>query len=379
MVKISCSNVAKLTGFHPYSDLPTSIVELVYQDRESMRRSDSKSWNIVWVSEEETVDALLAKTQNDLKTHMRKIGKERNLNEVRQNESKFLNAIKKNSHVLTEQERDLLASKARHDMYTNFGKNYESEALKVYEKKTGREVRDSNSTKYFWAFPSDRNRLRAPNLLIDGPGDQGWIEDLNRCDRDEDVYGVVEGFVIQHQKSNKLYRHCLLGNGWLTFPSFLRKRDRFLIHRTAERFGLAHDSEGEGTMRRVTIRRNESVRVDQSSIDVANCVKDMVDALSSPYEDNAMEDFKKRNVNDSDVVLTGMVDGIAQEIYYEEEMISMMDELEVDEEEEDLTIQEDNMRLRNIVIEIKHRMVKSANSTPPLYDQIQCVAYVACE
>ena len=96
--------------------------------------------------------------------------------------------------------------------------------------------------------------------------------------------------------------------------------------------------------------------------------------MSSPYEDNAVEDFKKRNVNDSDVVLTGMVDGIAQEIYYEEEMISMMDE-----EEEDLTIQEDNMRLRSIVIEIKHRMVKSANSTPPLYDQIQCVAYVACE
>ena len=247
-MKVNCSSIAKLTGFHPYGDLPMSIVDLVYQDRDSMRRRDSKRWNIVWVSEEETVNALLSKAK-DVKTHMKKIGKERNLKEVRQSESKISDVIKKSS--LTEQERDLLVSKARHEMFTNFGNRFESNALKKYEKKTGHEVHDSNSTKYFWAFPSDCNKLKAPNLLKNGAGDQGWIEDLSgKGESEDEIRGVVEGFSKKmYQNSNKLHRDCLIGNDWLRFPCYLGKRERFLVHRTAELFGLLHESEGEGTNR----------------------------------------------------------------------------------------------------------------------------------
>ncbi len=87
-------------------------------------------------------------------------------------------------------------------------------------------------------------------------------------------------------------------------------------------------------------------------------------------KDKVEKKCKKRNVNDAALILTGMVDGIAEEIYFD------ASEEEEEEEEEDVTIQEDSMKLRNIVIEVKHRMVKSANRAPPLYDQIQCVAYV---
>ena len=366
-MKVNCSSIAKLVGFHPYGDLPMSIVDLVYQDRDSMRRRDSKRWNIVWVSEEETVNALLSKASKDVRTHMKeKIGKERNLKEVRQSESKFSDIIKKSS-VFTEQERDLLVAKARHEMFTNFGNRFESNALKVYEKKTGREIRDSNSTKYFWAFPLDCNKLRAPNLLKNGDGDQGWIESVNNGKSEDEIRGVIEGFSKKmYQNSNKLYRNCLIGNDWLRFPCYLGKRERFLVHRTAEQFGLLHESEGiEGTNRTVTIRRAEHVQLDRISIEIACCVRDMINTLLPKDKENC----KKQNVvDDAALILTGMVDGIAEEIYFAEE--------EEEEEEEDVTIQEDSMKLRNIVIEIKHRMVKSANRVPPLYDQIQCVAYV---
>jgi len=119
------------------------------------------------------------------------------------------------------------------------------------------------------------------------------------------------------------------------------------------------------------------VHVDTNAIAIARCVKDMVNVVSLQYnkDDEKEEDDENYVKEDDAVILTGMVDGIAQEVYYEEGI--SLDDNEDDDDDDDLTIhKEDSMRLRNIVIEVKHRMINSPNRLPPLYDQIQCVAYV---
>ena len=266
MIRVSCSKIAHLTGFHPYGDLPLSIIDLVYQDRDAMRRRDGKSWNVTWVNEDEVVRALLTRSGAErVRRHMSRSGKEKSLKDVRQSEAEMMGALRNSSAMFTEQERELLVNKARHDVFTKFGSNHENKALEMYERKTGREVQDSNSKKYFWVFPSDRTKLRAPNLLLNERNDQGWTEDLcssKRKNNDKEVIAIVLRFAGQEcDLRGTIYRKCLLGDGWLQFPNSLKKRQRFLVHQTCETVGLPHDSKGEKSNRYVIIRKNEHVRI----------------------------------------------------------------------------------------------------------------------
>ncbi len=55
------SDIAKLTGLHPFADLPSLMNELLYQGCPELRISDSQDLGIVWVSEERAIQDLLEK------------------------------------------------------------------------------------------------------------------------------------------------------------------------------------------------------------------------------------------------------------------------------------------------------------------------------
>lgn len=388
IMRVNVSNIAKLSGFHPYCDLPMSVIDLVYQDREDMRKLDSKKWNIQWIDEDALAKSLLQrKGAENIKKVYESKGMEQNLTQVRQTEKRMNSFIQKTKNVFSNQEKEFLVSKAKHKSFTTFGTKFESKALEAYEKKTGREVRSSNTTKYFWAFPKDINKLRAPNLLHrnnEKNAKKGWTKEMMSSEekkKNEDaIVSAVLRFAdlkntgsIEHDDTT-IYDTCVRGEDWIRFPSSLTKRERFLVHRAAERVGLAHASEGEdgSKTRFVTLRRNESIEISEQHLDIALCMKRILDDTCVCNNDDHGEEKEKDDDEDVVIVLTGMVDGIAEDIYYE-------DENEEDEEEteniDELDLSRDNMRVRNIVVEVKHRMMKSPSTLPPLYDQIQCVAY----
>ena len=155
-LRISVSDVAACSGFHPYKDLVSLFVmDHVYQGAggNALLEHDTQLLGIQMKSQWEEVQEIAkiagTETQKAMKIAMNnKLTSVEHVETVRTNVEK--EAIK--SKKLTREQIEVLQEGARHSVYTNFGTHWESHALQIYERQCGSDVHHQNSELVIWPF-----------------------------------------------------------------------------------------------------------------------------------------------------------------------------------------------------------------------------------
>jgi hypothetical protein len=159
-LRISASEIAALTGFHPYRSLPKTFMDQVYQGRagQELLLHDAKLLGISFVSEDEMLLDLAKKAGSStlavLKSALQVKSGEKKVQTVETAESikkRVLDEAKK-SQKLTQAELKQLQQGTSHSVNTGFGNTWEDRALDMYERQCGWEVRDRNVEIRTWPF-----------------------------------------------------------------------------------------------------------------------------------------------------------------------------------------------------------------------------------
>lgn len=161
-VRLSASNVGALTGFNPYSNIPDMIFSIVYQSRMGslLLRRDAQLLGIDLVNEEDAMKALARKSESkeivkaveiavEVKRQKKKIVSTNEATDLKASLTKLIN----NSKIkLNGADRKVLLSNSIQCVNTGFGTGHESDAIDLYEKECGWEVRERNSELMEWPF-----------------------------------------------------------------------------------------------------------------------------------------------------------------------------------------------------------------------------------
>ena len=161
-VRLSASNVGALTGFNPYSNIPDMIFSIVYQSRMGslLLRRDAQLLGIDLVDEEDAMKALARKSESkeivkaveiavEVKRQKKKIVSTNEATDLKASLTKLIN----NSKIkLNGADRKVLLSNSIQCVNTGFGTGHESDAIDLYEKECGWEVRERNSELMEWPF-----------------------------------------------------------------------------------------------------------------------------------------------------------------------------------------------------------------------------------
>ena len=360
-----------------------------------MRQQDALRWGIVWMSEEEMVQTILARPEvATARRELLAVTKERpdDLKQAASAKVSVRTVIQKHSHVLSESDAKMIRRVSDHLLHCNFGKRHEAEALSLYESKTGWDITNSNEDVYTWHFPKDRSHVRAPSLLtragnLSTPsGSRTSREQTRRAlgrllDRFRDMWSRRARFLSPPlcDVAKTLWCNSTLGDGWMRLPCTLSASERRCVHELAEARGLEHRSVGSGSRRCVVLSVTDA-KIDSTA--VMTTVRELVDAVAGSISTSSADDASS-SPSDSEASLAassaqftivGMVDGVAHEL-------------------DCSASSPDEWSLRPVVVEIKHRMRRppsssSSSSTtasttttrrstpPPLYEHVQCVAYM---
>lgn len=344
-LRLSASSVAALAGFHPYSNLPKLLMDLVYQGQigHMLLKHDAKLLNIDMISEEEALRQLSNKAGSEVKKAFKQaidVSKGR----VSVRSVQCATAMKdhiistvKQSETLSKGEAKILENAARYNVNTGFGKDHEEDALDLYEKQCGWEVRCRNEDRKCWDF----QRLSDGTVVPSGPA-QSYSIAMRKSSKADDVPCVSAVITIDAEgdEEEKDGHHINVDQ---------RKSDN-----------------GSKSGRSLS----ESIDVDyQNSVDDVTSTAVMhVPRASKPSK----QANKKAKRDKPFFSILGVADGIRDELFNNSPEPTNNNGL----------LDDDNWALRQVVVECKHRMASSFNP-PPIYDQIQtvvyCMMYDTCE
>ena len=350
-LRLSASRIAALTGFNPYADLPNLILDLIYQGYagQILLSQDASLLGMELVSRDTAMEELLAKAATSA-TEVAKTAKDKaeakeiqtavkQITKIQRGEAKPPSTVasatkmktqtlakigevqkklpKTSKAKLSSGEVKMLNESIRSVVDTNFGTHHEDEALNLYEKRYGCEVRERNEGVYCWDF------VRGEEVDDSAGGDDNVPATL-----------ANEPTVLPLGLAKKLY-----GNA-----------DEDIC-----------DNGGEGKLSKAPGCVDLTDDVDDDS-ERAGPIK-----KSGDREDSKPPARKKQRSRPFFSIL-GSIDGIRDELFYAPPAASACgDSDRQDSEQESWT-------LRPIVVECKHRMRKLYNP-PPLYDQIQSTVY----
>ena len=157
-LRLSASQISSLSGFHPFAHLPTLLRDLVYQGGHLLLNDDVKALGLVLQTEEEILLNLAKQagleTQLAVKSAL-KVKKGKTILDTTQAAASIkqnvLEAAVKSKKLKPEQLLQLKKA-TRSWVDTGFGTYHEDNALDLYEKKCGWEVRDRNEAILSWPF-----------------------------------------------------------------------------------------------------------------------------------------------------------------------------------------------------------------------------------
>ena len=345
-LRLSASRIAALTGFNPYADLPTLIMDLIYQGYagQILLSQDASLLGMELVSRDTAMEELLTKAAKSA-TEVAKTAKDKaeakeiqtavkQITKIQRGEAKppstiagatkmktqtlakineVQNKLPKTSKAkLSSGEVKMLNEGIRSAVDTNFGTHHENEALDLYEKRYGCEVRERNEGIYCWDFVR---------------GEEGG---------DEDVV------------------HPASVNEPTAVPLGLAKK----LYGSAEEDSAVNGGEGKLTKPPVCVDLTDGVVNDVEKADAMKKSGDM---------DDSAPPARKKQKSRPFFSILGSIDGIRDELFYAPPAASSGDGDCQDSEQE-------SWALRPIVVECKHRMRK-LYYPPPLYDQIQSTVY----
>jgi hypothetical protein len=157
-LRLSASRISALAGFHPFACLPEIMMNLVYQGGQELLQHDANLLGIEMRSEESILTELATKagqkTVRLLKTALDVKHGKRVLDTVHiahQVKKKVLEEAE-NSKKLNPEELKVLKEGVRSSVDTGYGTYHEDEALNMYERQCGWEVRERNTAVMAWPF-----------------------------------------------------------------------------------------------------------------------------------------------------------------------------------------------------------------------------------
>ena len=344
---LSASQIAAMVGLHPYSNIPKLVMDLVYQGKigKLLLQHDAKLLQISLIDEEESLRKIAKKggqnVQKLLEESMKIAnGKKHvaNVDKASDIKKNMLTKIQDSSKQLSAVEMKLLLDGMRHNVNTGYGKAHEENALDVYEKQCGCEVRERNAERMCWKFNKaedcknwDHSSTIKTVVPVEKANASNWnnIKSSSTCTRQAKM---KEDLKENLETTSTKY----VSNEAGTIPS-----NAITIHSSQEDDGNAHP---------ITVKSTQSI--------------------NQPIKQRQKPYFS----------INGVVDGIRDEIYHVPSVPIIQEGIGIPSyhlhpQHMNLQYSDDNeWELRQVIVECKHRMNKAFNP-PPMYDQIQAVVY----
>ena len=327
-LRISASSVAALAGFHPYSNLPKLLMDLVYQGQVGnlLLRHDAKLLKIDMISEEEALKQLSNKAGSEVKKAFKQaidVSKGRvsvkSVQDANALKTQIMSKVKQ-STTLSKGEVKVLQDATRYNVNTGFGKDHEEDALDLYEKQCGWEVRCRNEDRKCWNF----QRLSDGTVVPSGP---------------------ARSYYAARREPKKLD-----GTPPVSVVITIDADDDITVDQ---------GTSDHGSKRGCSLA--EPIEIDsQNSIPDVTAITALKTVQASMPSTRGNKKAKREKPFFS---ILGVADGIRDELYNSP-----------DPTNNDGLHDDDNWDLRQVVVECKHRMGRSFNP-PPIYDQIQTVVY----
>lgn len=377
-LRLSASRIAAMTGFHPYANLPELLMNLVYQGAvgQELLQHDSTLLGISLKSQEEILLELASKASRSTRQALQsaldvKTGKRR-LETVSSAENVKKKVVEKakESANLNPDELRILQEGVRSSVDTGFGTFHEDEAMNLYEKQCGWEVRHRNSQIMAWSFgrsedlSPDATDTR-PTLVPISPATTAW----SLTEPKDKIHSIGNSEHALADRVGEAVDDDVAGDEPVTSQSIEK------VEITTE---VSDDEEMEGC---AESQVNLTVDLDASferSDEVGQAKSEAVMKPRSVSDENmdadSIDDGRSvrnaRNHRPDEIrpffTMFGSVDGIRDELWCPPPMSAnhLSPSCPLDEE----------WCLREIIVECKHRM-KTSVRPPPLYDQIQTTAY----
>jgi hypothetical protein len=317
-IRFSCSDIAAIAGYHPY----TSIIELfdkyLYQDLELLRQIDCKKLGIEVTSIDDEIDGIISKldvrNQQVLQQILNLIEREEVLqdNEQAQNLLKSISNLLQSNEIkdsVATEELEFLERELEGRVKKQYGVNSENNALERYEAMTGFKVVERNETTHY---------LEVPPLVVD-------------------LTASCDGPTTTSDEKDSDSMVCAP-------PQTERKA-------TCEKKPNIVDAT---SILMASARRNcfVSLSASKRKLDSSSSKK----SLSNNRDDTDQFPAKKSKKTKPAFCLIGKVDGISYQL---------------DTSGEDAS----RWKPTKVVVEVKSRVFR-AKDPPPLYEQIQLVSYM---
>jgi hypothetical protein len=159
-LRLSASRISALAGFHPFAHLPTLLRELVYQGRMGriLLLQDAKALGLSIQTDEDILLELAKKAGDETLRALRSALQVKEGQKVLENTQAAASLKRKvleeatKSKKLKKEELNQLTEGTRSWVDTGFGTHHEEDALDLYEKQIGWEVRDRNAAIVSWPF-----------------------------------------------------------------------------------------------------------------------------------------------------------------------------------------------------------------------------------
>jgi hypothetical protein len=400
-IRISCSDVAAIAGFHPWADFVHLMDKYLYQDLSLLRDLDAHALGVEFVSVDDEVDTLLTEkltkqggTEGQqvcqtLQEIKRLITLDETALQTQQQTKDLMTRVQSivetqsMKQSLTEEERRLVHREFDSRIKRQYGVNCEDQALDRYEQETGFAVTRRNEQFYVLTVPpfeADADSEEEIEVAL-----TTHVSTLKRKTSKAGRQQLPSG-----QQSIKLFFQNSDNSAAATAATTTTATNQKLIHKTPSTsrssdivIDMVSDEDSDNSVEEMDLEANvqeliqDSTTTDNnnnSSISVQvpsthhtsetpslqiesppNAAMASTTAASTQLCKNVVQKLpvKRRRIAFS---LIGKVDGISSQIDSSSEDCAFWKPIEV-------------------VVEIKNRVSK-CSQPPPLYDQIQLVAYL---
>jgi hypothetical protein len=172
-LRIPASRISALAGYHPYAVLPQLFLDLIYQGQvgEELRVQDAHELGVMLLSTDHLLMELAKKAGKDTAKALYSALQVRdgtclvsNVKAAENIKRKVFEEANK-ANKLSRQEISQLVEGTRNYVNTGFGTHNEGDALDLFEKKCGWEIKERNSALLYWPF------LRAEDMRDIDQGD----------------------------------------------------------------------------------------------------------------------------------------------------------------------------------------------------------------
>ena len=353
---LSASQVAAMVRLNPYTNLQKLFMGLVYQGQigKLLLHHDAKLLQISLMGEEESLRQIALKGGVKVKKAFEesmKIAKgKRHVNSTEvANEIKkdIVKKVTDSGKRLSKGEVKLLLDGVRYNVNTGYGKAHEENALDIYEKQCGWEVRERNAERKCWKF------MR--------------MEDSTTYDQAYQNKKNIKKTVVPMEKVDQV--------GW-NHPNTRNHNDG----EKGNNINRQEQSNKENVK-----SGNEVGCSSTKAIEIHSSQEDNDGTKNSiPQSDSFIDQMEKRRRSNKVMKpffsINGMIDGVRDELYHVPSVTSIQDgsgitNYDLKPEHMDLNYSDDDeWSIRQVVVECKHRMNKAFNP-PPIYEQIQCLIY----